>query len=80
MTDELAAAIALLPGAAELLLADHVDDGRGRCRRCTLWGESGHYLWPCRLHDLARRSLALAARSSSGPAPPPVSIAFRGTR
>jgi hypothetical protein len=68
MTDELAAAIALLPRAAERLLADHVDDGRGRCRRCTLGGQSGHHhLWPCRLHDLARRGLTLAAQLPKAP-------------
>jgi hypothetical protein len=66
VNDELAAAVALLPGAAERLLADHLDDGHGRCRRCTLGGQSGHYRWPCRLHDLARRSLVLAAHRAPG--------------
>jgi hypothetical protein len=65
MTDELAAALASLPGTAERLLADHVDDGRGRCRRCTIGGQAGHHLWPCRLHDLARRGLALTAQASA---------------
>jgi hypothetical protein len=71
MSDELAAAIALMPGVAERLLADHIDDGHGRCRRCTLGGQSGHHRWPCRLYDLARRSLALTAQSRGVPAPKP---------
>jgi hypothetical protein len=53
----LAAAIALTPGLAARLLAEHVDDGTGRCRRCPLGGQAGHQRWPCRIYDAAYQAV-----------------------
>jgi hypothetical protein len=57
----LVAAIALTPGLAARLLAEHVDDRTGRCRLCPLGGQAGYQRWPCRIHGLASE----AARSTS---------------
>jgi hypothetical protein len=53
MMSPLAAAIALAPGLAARLLAEHVDDGTGRCRLCPLGDQAGHQQWPCRIHSAA---------------------------
>ena len=55
-TAGIAAQIAAFPGLPERLLAEHVDDGHGRCRRCTVGGQHGHHRWPCRIHAVARRA------------------------
>ena len=52
----IAAAIALTPGLAERLLAEHADDGHGRCGRCLLGAQAGRQRWPCRLHEYATRA------------------------
>jgi hypothetical protein len=41
------------PGMAERLLADHADDGSGRCRVCSAGAQAGRYRWPCALHRAA---------------------------
>lgn len=35
------------PGAADRLLAEHVDDGTGHCRTCSSGGQTGRYRFPC---------------------------------
>lgn len=43
----LVALIRSQPGMAERLLAEHADDGSGRCRVCSSGAMTGHYRWPC---------------------------------
>lgn len=52
-TDVLAGLIATLPGVADQLLADHVNDGRGYCKGCAL-PQAGLARWPCTLHAVAK--------------------------
>lgn len=47
MTDALVALIAAEPGMAERLLAEHADDGTGRCRVCSAGAQTGRYRHPC---------------------------------
>jgi hypothetical protein len=35
------------PGMAERLLAEHADDGSGRCRVCSAGALTGRYRFPC---------------------------------
>ncbi len=35
------------------VLAEHVDDGTGRCMACPRSGRPEWQRWPCRLHSLA---------------------------
>ena len=51
--------IARQPGLAERLLAEHIDDGAGRCRGCTGGGRGARPRWPCPLHGLALRASQL---------------------
>jgi hypothetical protein len=39
--------IASETGMAERLLAQHVDDGTGRCAVCTRGSQTGRLAWPC---------------------------------
>ena len=41
------------PGLAQRLLAHHADDGKGRCRLCTLGAQTGHHRFPCTIHVAA---------------------------
>lgn len=41
-------------GMAARLIAEHIDDGNGRCRACPLGGQRGHQRWPCALVISAR--------------------------
>ncbi len=41
------------PGMAQRLLAEHADDGTGRCRRCSTGAQTGHYRWPCLIYHSA---------------------------
>jgi len=41
------------PGMAERLLAEHADDGSGRCRVCSTGGQTGRFPWPCTLYRSA---------------------------
>ncbi len=46
------------PGMAERLLAQHVDDGSGRCAVCTAGNQTGRLTWPCQTRlaaDAARQ-------------------------
>ncbi|MGI5125885.1 hypothetical protein ACQEVB_03620 [Pseudonocardia sp. CA-107938] len=61
----LAAALAVLPGVAERLAADHVDDGTGHCRVCVNGGQSGRSVWPCTLRSAA--DAALGTRPETRP-------------
>ena len=63
--DPLVALIRSQPGMAERLLAEHADDGRGRCRVCSAGGQTGRFRWPCTLHR--------SAHDSYNPSDPPTS-------
>jgi hypothetical protein len=58
--DELITFIAAEPGMAAQLLAQHTDDGTGRCRVCSSGAQSGHYQHPCAIwlaaDEASRRS------------------------
>jgi hypothetical protein len=41
------------PGMAERLIAEHDDDGSGRCRGCPVGGQRGRHSWPCTLRRAA---------------------------
>jgi hypothetical protein len=58
----LAAAIALAPGLAGRLMAEHVDDGTGRCRLCPLGDQAGHQQWPCRIYSAAAEAFRSRSR------------------
>ena len=50
------------PGMAERLLAEHADDGSGRCRCCTSGAGAGRYQFPCAI----RRAATDAAKPDMG--------------
>jgi hypothetical protein len=41
------------PGMADRLLAEHADDGSGRCRVCSSGALTGRYRWPCAIQRAA---------------------------
>jgi hypothetical protein len=41
---------------AARLLAQHIDDGSGRCAICSQGGQVAHVQWPCQLATAARRA------------------------
>jgi hypothetical protein len=51
---ELAAFLVSEPTATAKLIAQHVDDGRGSCRVCTVGGQHGSLPWPCTIYTAAR--------------------------
>ncbi|HZG91345.1 MAG TPA: hypothetical protein VEZ42_14130 [Pseudonocardia sp.] len=53
------------PEAIQKLLADHVDDGRGDCRACSVGGQRGHHTWPCSLHAVAAEARRVMRRDRS---------------
>jgi hypothetical protein len=65
--DALAAFLVDQPTAIGRLLADHVDDGRGHCRTCTIGGQQGFLAWPCTIYIAASK----AARARKVRTPPP---------
>ena len=44
------------PGLADALLAEHVDDGRGYCRACSLGAQHGYHRHPCNIRCAAERA------------------------
>jgi hypothetical protein len=56
---QLAKLLATEPACIKALLARHVDDGRGKCRGCTL-PQRGYEPWPCITYTAA----AIAAEST----------------
>jgi hypothetical protein len=50
-------------GMADRLLAQHVDDGSGRCRVCTGGSQTGRLTWPCQT-----QMAAAAAKAATNPA------------
>jgi hypothetical protein len=62
----LAAQLAQMPELASRLIAEHRDDGRGRCIRCTLPGRgTPGERWPCGPAALAMAAREVAARNWS---------------
>ncbi|WP_344029481.1 hypothetical protein [Pseudonocardia kongjuensis] len=55
------AAFAVHPGFVEQLLAEHVDDGAGRCSSptCTTSGGYSRARWPCGMSQLADAAVDL---------------------
>jgi hypothetical protein len=51
---EIAQALDTSPDDA--LLAEHVDDGRGYCRACTLGAQRGYHRHPCNIRCTAERA------------------------
>lgn len=49
----LVALIVSQPGMGGRLLAQHADDGRGRCRVCTPGAQAAHQRWPCSIYGAA---------------------------
>jgi hypothetical protein len=58
---ELPELLAAHPTSIARILADHRDDGSGRCTVCHAGPQSARVVWPCRL-----RLLAEAARRRRG--------------
>lgn len=54
--DPIVVFIADQPGMAARLIAEHADDGTGRCRVCSAGGQTGRHRWPCQLHHYACRA------------------------
>lgn len=46
--------IARQPGAAERLLAQHLNDGTGHCLVCSAGPQAGRKVWPCPIHEYAQ--------------------------
>jgi hypothetical protein len=60
----LATQLAQMPELASRLIAEHRDDGRGRCIRCTLPGRgTPGERWPCGPAALAMTARDVAART-----------------
>jgi hypothetical protein len=41
---------------AARLIAEHADDGSGRCRGCPVGGQRGRHSWPCTLRLAAEEA------------------------
>ena len=52
-------------GMAERLMAEHVDDGSGRCLGCPVGGQRGRHSWPCTIRKAALEAQKLH-RARSG--------------
>jgi hypothetical protein len=57
--DPIVEAFAAVPGLPERLLAEHTDDGTGRCRVCTNGPQAGRQIHPCRLYEIAEQASQL---------------------
>lgn len=54
----LTALIISQPGMAERLLAEHVDDGAGKCAVCSVGARTpDRYRWPCSIRECASAAL-----------------------
>jgi hypothetical protein len=62
MLDALVVLIRSQPGMAERLLAEHADDGSGRCRSCSNGAQTGRHRWPCTIYSHAGRAHEQAHR------------------
>lgn len=60
-SDPLIELIVSEPGMAERLLAEHADDGAGRCRCCSGGSQTPHFPWPCTLYHYAVRAQRFVA-------------------
>ena len=54
-------------GVAAKLLAEHVDDGSGRCAVCSAGGQTGRVQWPCSLALAAHRAQRDNEKSPQAP-------------
>jgi hypothetical protein len=52
---------------AERLVAEHVDDGDGRCRGCPIGAQHGYHSWPCTIISSVRRAVAARQTMSIDP-------------
>jgi hypothetical protein len=46
------------PGMAERLMAEHDDDGSGRCRVCPVGGQRGRHSFPCTIRRAAEEAVS----------------------
>jgi hypothetical protein len=46
------------PGMAERLMAEHADDGSGRCRVCPVGGQRGRHSFPCTIRRAAEEAVS----------------------
>ena len=44
------------PGMTERLMAEHADDGTGRCRVCPVGGQRGRHSFPCTIRRAAEEA------------------------
>lgn len=59
--------LANLPGVAQRLLAEHLPDGRGRCRACTRPGTGiPGTAWPCALQLYAAAAVEIQKQHATG--------------
>lgn len=56
----LVALITSEPGMAARLLAQHADDGSGRCAVCSSGSQSGRLTWPCQIRMAAATAIVVA--------------------
>jgi hypothetical protein len=54
------------PGMAARLIAEHADDGSGRCRGCPVGGQRGRHSFPCTIRQAAEEAVATAERARRG--------------
>jgi hypothetical protein len=58
-------------GLPDRILAQHRDDGSGRCTECTLGNQAGRSRFPCTLRILATEALVLQGRKGLEGGRPP---------
>jgi hypothetical protein len=63
--EEMVMLFARSPDSIATLLAEHVDDGRGKCRCCTL-PQSGYLPWPCITYQAAVLAADVCAGRQTG--------------
>jgi hypothetical protein len=54
---EFAALFRSQPVVIERLLAEHVDDGTGRCQICSSGPQAARKIWPCALYEYASHAI-----------------------
>jgi hypothetical protein len=60
--DLFAAQLALCGNLPTVLIEEHIDDGTGRCRRCSDGPSRPRHVFPCTTRNLATRALLIQAR------------------
>lgn len=63
---EFAALFRSQPVVIERLLAEHVDDGTGRCQICSSGPQAARKIWPCALYEYASHAIRQNGPSGEG--------------